>query len=463
MQEQKSQIKVLELIDTYYPTVDGAINAAKYYCSALSKVSEVKLAVPKAAKKAKHVDKEPFEVIRCASTPAPEGYRLGFPDQDTKFIKRIKDENFDIYHAHSPFALGRFALKMAKKQGIPIVATLHTQYHQDFERVVKNQSLVDVMVGYIMKLYHNADSVWTVSDGACQILRDYGYTGKIEVVRNGTHFKYPDNAEELIERVNQLHGLNEQQNVFLFVGRMAWYKNLKIIIDALSQIKQKRNDFKMLFVGGGFDLDDVKKYAVQAGIMDNCIFTGTINDNQLLQGYYLRSDLFLFPSTFDTSSVVKVEAAAHNLAAVLVKDSCASELVVDGVNGFLAQENAQSFAEKILSVMDKPELVKEVGKEAGRTLYRSWDMVAEEVKEKYLKVIEEYKRNQELFERLFNYKSAKKKSSAKKNTAEKNTAKKPLSESAQKRKLAQTKRQTKRVGEQVKRKKKAQEKKANEK
>ena len=457
MNKTAKKMKVLEFIDTYYPTVDGAINAAKYYCSALSGVTEVKLAVPKAEKKSNYVDNESFEVIRCASTPAPEGYRLGFPDQDTKFIKKIKDEKFDIYHAHSPFALGRFALKMAKKQGIPIVATLHTQYHQDFERVVKNESLVDVMVGYIMKLYHNADSVWTVSDGACKILRDYGYTGKIEVVRNGTHFKYPDNAEELVGRINQLHGLDGQKNVFLFVGRMAWYKNLKIILDALAKVKDKNDNFKMLFVGGGFDLESVKKYAKEIGVSSNCIFTGTVKDGELLQGYYLRSDLFLFPSTFDTSSVVKVEAAAHKLAALLVKDSCASELVEDGVNGFLAEENAESFAEKILSVMDRNDYLKQVGEEAGRTLYRSWEMVAEEVKEKYLKVIEEYKRNQELFERIFNYRVAKKKARAK-TSAKKPKKVKALTPAMEKRQLAQLKKQTQRVANQVKRKKKAEQK-----
>lgn len=407
---EKEKIKILELIDTYYPTVDGAINVAKHYCEELNKLDECKLAAPKAAAKDKYIDKESFEVFRCASASAPDGYRTSFPEQDAKFVKAIKDEGFDIYHAHSPFALGRFAIKAAKKADVPVVATLHTQYHQDFERVLNNNKpLVDFMINYILKVYQNADSVWTVSNRSCKVLRDYGYSGKIEVVRNGTDFKYPENAEELIERVNAAHNLSGQKNVFLFVGRMAWYKNIKIIIDSLDIVKRSGEDFKMIFVGGGFDYDEVVEYVKKKGLEKECVFTGNIKDRPLLQGYYLRADLMLFPSTFDMAPVTAVEAAAHDLPALMVEGSCSAEQIEDGVNGFLAKENAESFGAKIVELLKTPEKIKEAGTAAGKTLYRSWEMVAEEVRLKYREVIKQYNRNKELYERLKSFVKEKKK------------------------------------------------------
>lgn len=406
--DDAKKIKILELIDTYYPTVDGAISVAKHYCEELSKRSECKLAAPKAAKKDNYVDNETFEVIRCSASAAPEGYRSAYPEQDSKFIKRIKEEKFDIYHAHSPFAMGHYAVKAAKKADIPVVVTLHTQYHQDFERVLgENNLLVDFMINYILQVYRNADSVWTVSNRSCQILRDYGYGGKIEVIRNGTDFKYPDNADQLIERVNAAHNLYEQENVFLFVGRMAWYKNIKIILDALKLVKEQGKDFKMIFVGGGFDYNEVVDYAKENGLEEYCIFTGSISDRQLLQGYYLRADLLLFPSTFDMAPVTAVEAAAHNLASVMVGGSCSAEQIIDGENGFLTEENAESFGKMIAYLMDNPALMKKAGDNAGKTLYRSWEMVAEEVHQKYQDIIKEHKRNKELLERLKSFKIAK--------------------------------------------------------
>ena len=141
--------------------------------------------------------------------------------------------------------MGRFAIKIGKKYKIPVIATLHTQYHLDFERTLKgNKALIKFMVNFISKVYKKADSVWTVSDKACEFLRDYGYKGKIEVVRNGTEYVYPENDIELIERVNKLHNLYGQKNVFVFVGRMAWYKNIGMICDALKKVKESGKDFK---------------------------------------------------------------------------------------------------------------------------------------------------------------------------------------------------------------------------
>jgi len=265
------------------------------------------------------------------------------------------------------------------------------------------------MINYIIKVFQNADSVWTVSERSCKILRDYGYYGKVEVIRNGTDYKYPDNASQLVEKINALHSLQGQNNVYLFVGRMAWYKNLKIVIDALKLVKAKNTDFKMVFVGGGFDYEEVKTYAEKNGLKDHCIFTGPVADKSLIQGYYLRADLLLFPSTFDMAPVTGVEAAAHNLSAVMVKDSCSAELVEDGVNGFLAEESAESFAQKILELMDNPDLVKSAGINAGKTLYRSWDMVAKEVYQKYIEIIENKQKELQILEELKKYSREKRK------------------------------------------------------
>lgn len=390
-----SKIKICEIVDTYLPAWDGAINVVKQYSEVLNRKAICKLVAPSARKKDEYVDNESFEVIRCASLPAPENYRLGTPNIDGEFVEKIAKEKFDILHAQSPFAMGRFAIKMGKKYKIPVIATLHTQYHLDFERTLKgNKPLIKFMINYIAKVYKNADSVWTVSNKACEFLRDYGYKGKIEVVRNATEYSYPENADELIQRVNDLHGLKDQRNVFIFVGRMAWYKNIGMICDALKVVKESGKDFKMLFVGGGFDLERLKKYAKKVGVEDKIIFTGEVLDRALLQGYYLRSDLMIFPSTFDTAGVVKVEAAAHKKAGIFVKDSCSSELVEDKINGFLCEENVESLSSAILELIDKEEYLKQIGEKAYQTLYKSWDMLADEVLEKYNNVIEEYKEKQ---------------------------------------------------------------------
>ena len=400
------EMKILELVDSYYPAVDGVINAVKNYSKELNKIASCKLAVPKASKKAQYVDSEEFDVYRCHSMGAPENYRNAFPTLDWDFLDLIEKEQVDIMHVHSPFSMGYFAVDVAREKNVPLVATLHTRYFYDFMRVTKSKILSKVALSYIMNVYKNADSVWTVSDAAKSVLREYGYKGKVEVVRNGTDFTYPENAEELINKVNEKHNLSGQKNVFLFVGRIALYKNVLMICDAMKILKERGCDFKMVFVGGGFDFETLKKYVDKNKLNDVCILTGEIKDRSDLQGYYLRSDLLIFPSTFDTSGIVKFEAAAHKTPALLIEGSCSAETVEDGVNGFLCQENANSIADKISEVILDEDKLKSVSEKAFATLYRPWSVVAEEVKAKYAEIIIEYAKKQRKKERLERFRKA---------------------------------------------------------
>ena len=392
-------IRVAELVESYYPNIDGPTNVVTYYAKNIDAREDAtcKVIVPKPPKKSGYVDCQPFEVIRCNSMQVTDyGYCAGFPGFDGEFKKRIKELEFDILHAHSPFIMGRYALKLARQRGIPVCATLHTKFKEDFERQFKNWGIlktpiVNFMMWYIMKCFHKADSVWTVNNASCQLLRDYGYKGDIVVVKNGTDLKYPSNPDELIARVNEIHNLEGQKNVFIFVGRIALYKNLGLLLEALAELKKTTDDFKMLFVGDGFDIDELKAKTTELGLDDQVIWVGRVSDRELLQGYYLRSDLFLFPSTYDTSSLVPIEAAAHKLPVLLIKDSWTAEAVTDDFNGYLAEETPEAFGRRIAEIIADPDKMAEIGEEAHRSVYRTWEMVSEDVMREYQRIIAEYK------------------------------------------------------------------------
>ncbi len=386
------KIRVVQFTDAYYPIVDGVISVVKNYCENIIKQEECELVTCSKSKKSGYNDSKNFKITRVRSMPAPEGYRYPLPFLDFKAKRYLKKGEYDIFHAHTPFSLGKCAVNIAKKKKIPVVATLHTQYHQDFERVLgkRNRLLVNFMIKYIMRVYNRADSVWTVSNTSKGFLRSYGYKGDIVVIRNATDYVYPENHKELIEKINSLHNLEGQENVFLFVGRMALYKNLILLSDALKILSDSGADFKMLFVGGGFDIDKLKAHVKKLGIENKCIFTGNVGDRELLQGYYLRADLLLFPSVFDMASIVQVEASAHKTPALVIEKSCAQEQIEDNFNGFVAKESAEDYAQKLIEICKTPEIYKTVGENAYKTLYRTWEDVAKEVIEKYKEVIKNY-------------------------------------------------------------------------
>ena len=147
--------------------------------------------------------------------------------------------------------------------------------------------------------------------------------------------------------------------------------------------------FEAVFIGSGADAAEVQKYAKPLG--SKCIFTGAISQRETLRAWYCRADLFLFPSSYDTNGLVVREAAACDLAAVLIDGSCAAEGVTDGVDGFLIDENAGSMAAKLQKICKRPECMAQVGCQAGDRLYLSWGDAVKRARERYGIVMENYR------------------------------------------------------------------------
>jgi glycosyltransferase involved in cell wall biosynthesis len=124
-------------------------------------------------------------------------YRIGLPFIDVRFKKKIKKIRFDLVHAHCPFISGQVAAKIATKRNVPLVATFHTKYRDDFKKVVNNDLFVDFLVKMTLDFYNAADLVWVPNQATGQTLREYGFNGSYEVMPNGTDLLIPDNAHLL--------------------------------------------------------------------------------------------------------------------------------------------------------------------------------------------------------------------------------------------------------------------------
>ena len=112
----------------------------------------------------------------------------------------------------------------------------------------------------------------------------------------------------------------------------------------------------------------------------------------MLTDYYARADLFLFPSLYDASSIVQIEAASQSTPTLFLKGAATAATITDNVNGFLAENSEDNYADKILQILHNQELYEEVSKNTYKDLYRNWDMAIDEVYERYRLIIEKMKK-----------------------------------------------------------------------
>ena len=376
-------------MDTYYPKIDGPNNVLTFYTENLNNIEGVdaEVVVPRTRN---YVDVQKFVVRRVKSLPAVEGYEMGLAGLDRKLKKFLKNTKIDLIHIHSPFTMGRFFVNYGKKHKIPTVYTFHTAFKEDFERILKLKWQQNFMMKYIMKTINGADYVLSVSDGAADVLKSYGYQKQIGVIRNGTDFVYPDNAEELKAQINQQYGLKEDDLVFLSAGRVVQNKRLDVLIDAMKILKDKGIKFKFFVVGDGVYREELMSKATALGLDDVIVFTGRLPERSDMVPYYLRANLFLFPSTFDTASLVPLEAGAMKVPTMLTKGAPTAEIVTDNQNGFLAGETAEEWANRIEEVISDRKALEDMREVCYKEVYKSWKDVVDEVYELYGKIIEEY-------------------------------------------------------------------------
>lgn len=379
------------LNDSFPPIIDGVSNAVLNYAGIIEKSHGHSLVVTP------HVpgcddSKYDFPVVRYPSIDTRKllGYVTGYPFSP-EAAHEIAARQVSLLHTHCPITSCILARQLSESQRLPLVLTWHTKYDIDIANAIENSLLQE---GALQALLHNVnacDEIWTVSKGAGENLRSLGYEGEYIVMPNGVDLPKDVLPEDQVAEAISGYDLPKGVPCFLFIGRLMWYKGLRIILDALKLLDSHGFDFRMVFVGGGGDEKEVRLLTEKIGLSRKVFFTGIISDRRKLRAWYSRSDLFLFPSTFDTNGLVVREAAASNTASVIVSGSCASEGVTDGRNGFLIDENAESLAAKLKALCSAPERMKTVGRNAGDELYISWEDAVAHAFERYEIVIDNYK------------------------------------------------------------------------
>lgn len=382
------------LNDSFPPIIDGVANVVMNYGNVLTQKLDSNVIVGTPGYPGANYDGYPYKVVPYRSFDTTDfiaGYRTGYP-LSIREIDAMADSKPDIIHTHCPAVSTVIARMLRRQCGSPIVFTYHTKFDVDIARAVGEGFLKKETIKVMVNNIEACDDVWVVSEGAGENLRSLGYEGDYRVMSNGVDFPKGRVDADKVKEVTKNLDLPTDVPVFLFVGRMMKYKGLPIIIDAISILSDKGIDYRMVFVGGGADAEQmqekVKEYGIpldvyedgklthfdgQNGKSGKVIFTGPEHDREKLRAYNTRADLFLFPSVYDTNGIVVREAAACGLASVLIKDSCAAEGITHDRNGFLIEENKDSMAQLLIKLSADIPHMAEVGQKAMDEIYISWE------------------------------------------------------------------------------------------
>lgn len=383
-------MRIAFFTNCYKPLVNGVVTSISSLKEAYErKGHEAYVFAPRVED---YVDQEK-NVFRYRSVNLTSKVKYPLPIPLSFRVKKIITEfNPDIVHIHHPFLLSSVAIMYGKRLGIPKILTLHTQYEQYAHYVspIPERLTQEAIKMIIHNLSYKIDCITTPSESMRELIRSYGVKNRIEIIPNAIHlisFKEDDVFKRT--EIKKKYNLKEDDKIILFVGRVASEKSIDKIIKTLAIIKKRDiSKVKLLIIGDGPAMDELKQLARTLKIEKDVIFAGTVSYEEI-RHYYKMAYVFTIASTTETFGIVTIEALASGVPVLAVKAPGAVDILTDGVDGLLVDNDVEKFANALEKIIREPELREKLSRGALKTSEKySIDTISERMLNLYREVIE---------------------------------------------------------------------------
>lgn len=312
-------------------------------------------------------DKEEIRVIPVNLT------RKITPIQDFKALiklyKILKKEKPFIVHSHTPKA-GTIGMMAARIAGVP--HRLHTIAGLP---LVEATGLKRILLNAVEKLtYACATKVYPNSVGLQQIVLDHKFTSakKLKVIGHGssngidTSYFDPSLYSEATKlELRKKLKLDDNDYVFVFVGRLVGDKGINELIAAFKNILLEHKNVQLLLVGNPEEELDPMLPETEEFIFtsDKVVATGWVDD---VRPYFAISDCLTFPSYREGFPNVVMQSGAMGLYSIVSDINGCNEIVEEGINGtIIPTKNAEALYNAMKHVLENRE---QFGKE--KQVYR---------------------------------------------------------------------------------------------
>ena len=285
-------------------------------------------------------------VFRMPSLPLPTRtpYRLTLPLVSRRNVNNII-KRLSLVHVHSPFVTGWMGLRYARRYGMPLIYTYHTQLEAYAHYFPFEPRATRFAASQLTRTFANlADAVVVPTPAMATRLRDLGVGVRIEVVPSGIdveRFGSGRRDDALRARV----GAGSGDRLLLCVSRLAKEKNLELLFEAFAAAGDV--SLKLAIAGEGPARAELEERAARSGAGDRVRFLGIVAREQL-PDLYASADAFVMPSTTETQGLVLAEALAAG-AHLIVADAPQNRDVL-GAAGTVVEAAPPAFAAALRAV-----------------------------------------------------------------------------------------------------------------
>ena len=322
------------------------------------------------------------DLVSGPSVPIPgrSEYQLAYR-LSTRVRRDLEAFKPNLVHVAAPDIVAHRAVTWARAHGIPVVSSVHTRF-DTYLQYYGMKYLEPAARAIMRRYYRRCDAIVVPAESTAAILRAQRMNDDISLWSRGVD-REQFNPERRNLEWRRGHGIQDDEMVVAFLGRLVLEKGLDVFSDAIDAARQKGASLKVLAIGDGPARDYFRER------LPDAIFTGQLTGTELATAL-ASSDVFLNPSITETFGNVTLEAMACGLPVVAAAASGATSLVQDKITGRLSRPgDIDAFADALVDYQRNPELRKKHG-EAGLAFAKTmdWDEINAAVMHVYERVIE---------------------------------------------------------------------------
>jgi glycosyltransferase involved in cell wall biosynthesis len=357
-------MRILMVSDVYFPRVNGVSTSIQAFRQALQAAGHsVTLIAPDYGQTVE----DEMGIIRISSRKVivdPED-RMMRIRHIQRLSEALRANDYDIIHIHTPFVAHYAGLKLARKLGLPVVATYHTFFEEYLYNYVK--WLPKSWLRYAARHFSRTqcadlDALVVPSTAMQQVLTDYGVTTPMTILPTGLdmHTFEPGDGQAFRAK----HAIPDGRPVLLFVGRVAFEKNIGFLLDVVGHLRKRIPDILLVIAGEGHAEKSLHTQVQQQGLEQQVRFVGYLRRDGELQACYKAADVFVFASRTETQGLVLLEAMACGTPVVSTAVLGTKDIIGAGKGGLVAPEDPQAFAAQVKRLLTGKNLYAQKAEEA---------------------------------------------------------------------------------------------------
>lgn len=365
-------MKVLFISDVYFPRVNGVSTSIKTFIEQLITLGhQVDLIAPDYGTES---DKEPnIKRVSARSIYFDPEDRLMRYGKALELLPFLKNAGYDIIHINTPFVAHYLGLKLSKLLDIPCVETYHTFFEDYLHHYLPWIPVwaARYMARTISRKQCNAvDALVVPSQPMLDVLRKYGINTKASVIPTGLQDASFAKADGL--RFKQQHGIDNNRPMLLYVGRVAYEKNIPFLFEMTKILAERYPNVLLVVAGEGPAEHSLHQLATTLKIEDNVHFIGYLDRNTALNDCYKSADVFVFSSKSETQGLVLLEAMAQGTPVVGIAELGTASILIEGEGALIAPDNEKIFADKVVRLIENRQERDSLGQRAKEYVIRQW-------------------------------------------------------------------------------------------